>query len=85
MVVVDGKTYLCEVKSSGGSFGIDKLVEVAKRIRPDVVLVAVMSEASLGLDAVMTGLREALEGTGIAAELMTFDTGVLDDSPHLPR
>ena len=85
MVVVDGKTYLCEVKSSGGSFGIDKLVEVAKRIRPDVVRVAVMSEASLGLDAVMTGLREALEGTGIAAELMTFDTGVLDDSPHLPR
>ncbi len=83
--VVDSKVHLCEVKSSGREIQIPPLVNVAKRIRPDVVTLAVMEVSSPRLTTRLDSLKEALIGTGITAELMTLRDENFDDRVYLPR
>jgi hypothetical protein len=82
--VVDGRVHLCEVKSSARDIDIASLVEVAQRIRPDTVTLAVMESASTRLEARLTELKLALDGTGIEAELLTHDASRERDDACLP-
>lgn len=82
--VVDSKVHLCEVKSSGRDIRIPPLVNVAKRIRPDVVTLAVMEVGSPRLTTRFNNLKKALAGTDIAAELITLSDDAFDDGVHLP-
>ncbi len=82
--VVDGKVHICEVKSSGRDIQIARLVIVAKRIRPDVVTLAVMQKDSARLKNKFDELKRELTGTGIAAELMTLSEIAFDDHVYLP-
>lgn len=84
IAVVDGAVYLCEVKSSNQSIDLEKLAELAKRIRPDVVTLAVMASDSPALRRRLSDLEALLAGTDIAAELIALAPQDIDDSPHLP-
>jgi hypothetical protein len=75
--VLDGRVHLCEVKSSAREIALPSLVEVAKRLRPDIVTIAVMDDPAGRLTAKMEELKEALAGTEIETELLT-----LFDNPH---
>jgi hypothetical protein len=70
LAVVDGTTYLCESKSSSGSIDTSKFAEVAKRIRPDVAMLAVMEQESPALNAIFERITQALDRTGIKPELL---------------
>lgn len=84
LVVADGRAILCEVKSSWSiisKWDIDKLVTLAKRLRPDVALFAVM-ENDDKFTAELAAARTELEADGIAFETMIWRGG--DDDPMLP-
>jgi hypothetical protein len=82
--VVDGKTYLCEVKSSCRDIEIPPLVKVASRIRPDIVTLAVMERLSTRLNQKFEELKVALSSSGIACELMVEDDKTFEDNANLP-
>jgi len=86
LVLSDGRAILCEVKSSWHGLrlsDIHALVELAKRLRPNLALLAVM-ENGAGPQAALTVARAELEAVGIAFELLTpGGEGHLDD-PYLP-
>ena len=84
LCVVDGTTYLCEAKSSNGGIDVDKFVDIAKRIRPDVAMLAIMEQTSPALNAVFTSVAHALADTGIKPELLSLQDNDIDDSPSLP-
>ena len=84
LAVVDGTTYLCEAKSSSGGIDVDKFVEIAKRIRPDVAMLAVMEPRSPALNATFERITQALIGASIKSELLVLHCDDIDDSPHLP-
>jgi hypothetical protein len=84
LAVVDGTTYLCESKSSSGSIDTSKFVEVAKRIRPDVAMLAVMEQETPALNAIFERITQALDRTGIKPELLALRGNDIDDSPQLP-
>jgi hypothetical protein len=84
LIVVDGMVRLAEAKASGQRINIVKTAELAKRVRPDVVTLAVMETGSPALMAKVTELQQHLAGTDIAADLMTLQPGDIDDSPVLP-
>ena len=84
LVVSDGVVRLVEGKASGQGIEIDKTAELAKRLRPDVVTLAVMEPRSAALTKKLTDLQQQLAGTDIAADLMTLDAGDIDVSPTLP-
>lgn len=81
--VMDGKVHLCEVKSSGRDIQIEPLIKVAKRIRPDVVTLAVLEAESSRLTAKLEELRTELAGDEIAAELLTLADDDFCDDVHL--
>jgi hypothetical protein len=70
--VVDGLVHLCEVKSSGRDIAISSLVEVAKRLRPDIVTLAVMEEETPRLLAKVKDLETAIADPSIRVELLTL-------------
>ncbi len=83
LAVVDGEAVLCEVKSSWASLrlsDVEKFVSLAKRLRPDVALLAVM-EGGAGPTAELDAAREKLSSAGIKFELLTLDTFRLEDEP----
>ncbi|MCG8694521.1 MAG: hypothetical protein MI806_25215, partial [Minwuiales bacterium] len=82
--VVDSEVHICEVKSSGRDIDIPDLVEVAKRIRPDFVTLAVAEPASRRLNTKLKEIQEALADTGVSAELMTLDDDDFDKDVYLP-
>ncbi len=84
LIVADGITHLCEAKSSGQNIDIPKLVEQARRIRPDIVTLAIMEPESIALRNRLDELRQQLVGTGIDAELITLEDQDIDQSPRLP-
>jgi hypothetical protein len=84
MVVTDGTVRLCEVKTSNQNISIEKLADLARRIRPDIATLAIMEPRSGGTDRRLEQLRQALEGSGIKAEVITLDGNDIDDSPNLP-
>ncbi|MFZ0692875.1 MAG: hypothetical protein WAN51_01775, partial [Alphaproteobacteria bacterium] len=61
-----------------------KAAALAKRLRPDVVTLAVMEAASPTLSAKLSELQQQLAGSHIAADLMTLEPSDIDDSPNLP-
>ncbi len=84
IIVSDGIVRLVEAKPSRRDVDIAKSAELAKRIRPDVITLAVMEAPSPALTAKLAELQQQLAGQDIAADLMTFDTDDIDDSPTLP-
>jgi hypothetical protein len=84
LVVSDGRVYLCEAKASRSDIDVEKIANLAIRIRPDVVVLAVMESSGSALQTMLAQLQERLSGTGIAADLFTLANGDLEDSPLLP-
>jgi hypothetical protein len=84
LVVSDGRVYLCEAKASRSDIDVEKLAKLAVRIRPDVVVLAVMEANGSALQTLLTQLKKHLLGSGIAADLFTLADGDLEDSPLLP-
>lgn len=85
LVVIDGSTIVAEVKSSWTGLrkaDIAALGEIAKRLRPDVALLAVMDTGQQHVDA-LRELHENLAATGVVLEIMTLDTHPLHDDPYL--
>jgi hypothetical protein len=85
MAVVDGKTMLCEAKSSWNrlrSSDIANLVALARRLRPDVALLAVM-EAGAGPTNDLQGAKAQLAVEGIDFEVLAWDGRNLQDGPYL--
>ena len=82
--VIDGEVFLCEVKSSDRIFDINKLVEVSKRLRPDIVILSIMAESNTRIQQRFNELTSFLDGHEIKTELMTFEENDIDDDPSLP-
>ena len=82
--IVDGKVCLCEVKSSDREIRIDALVDVATRMRPDSVILAVFGPGTSRLNSKVDKLAHALRGTGISSELLTLKDGDLESLSILP-
>ena len=83
IVVVDGLVYLCEVKSSAREFCAEKFVEISRRVRPDVALLAVMGDSTPTLVESFQTAKERLAAVDIGAKLMTLQDGEIRDDPHL--
>jgi hypothetical protein len=75
---------LVEAKASGQGIDIVKTSELAKRLRPDLVTLAVMESKSPALMQKEFELQQLLAGTDIAADLMTLEPGDIDESSRLP-
>ena len=84
LVVSDGVVQLVEAKASERGINIAKSAELAKRLRPDMVTLAILEAPSPGLGAKLEELRRQLAGSDIAANVMTLDPDDVDDSPSLP-
>ncbi len=85
MVLLDGRAYLCEVKSSWSALrgaDIEGLVDLAKRLRPDVALLAVMETGGKAQDA-LAKAKADLAAVGIDFEIMTTEDFGDDDNPYL--
>lgn len=86
LVVVDGRAYLCEVKSSWRGLrasDIRDLVDLSKRLRPDVALLAVM-ESGIGLVEEVAAAKNELEAAGIQFEVLLPHSQDQFDTPYLP-
>ena len=82
----DGRAIFCEVKSSWHTLrlpDISDFVDLAKRLRPDVALLAVMEEGT-GPHAELTAATAELAAVGIALELLTPGRDEHRDDPYLP-
>ncbi len=84
LIVSDGIVRLCEAKSSGARINVVKLAELAKRIRPDVVTLAVMEPASALVTRRVAELQQLLNDKNIVVDMMTLQDGDVDDSSTLP-
>jgi hypothetical protein len=83
LALVDGKAIFCEIKSSWRSLRASDLasfVELAKRLRPNHAVLAVM-ENGRGFETEINAARLELEGTQITFELLTPDKYAVDASP----
>jgi hypothetical protein len=84
LCVVDRKVHLCEVKSSDRDVDLESLVNIAKRLRPDVVTLAVMDDASPRLSSRFQELQRELAGTGLECELLTRAAHAFENDAFLP-
>jgi hypothetical protein len=82
--VLDGRVHLCEVKSSAREIALPSLVEVAKRLRPDIVTLAVMEASSGRLTSKMEELKSALADTDIEVHLLTLAENQDWEDAYLP-
>jgi hypothetical protein len=85
LAVVDGESILCEVKSAWRSLRaahIEDFVHLAKRLRPDRAILAVMEKGS-HLDEEMWTAETALKADGIQFELLTLANYSVEDDPYL--
>ena len=82
--VLDGKIHLCEVKSSDRALQIDPLVNVAKRVRPNVVTIAVFQTETKRLTAKLETLKRELSGEDIAVELLSLADNDFHSDVWLP-
>lgn len=83
LAVADGEVELCEVKSSAYDVDIEKIASLALRVRPNRVLLAVMSPPSPTIDAKLNELKQRLAGNEIEAFSMTLGEADFDDSTWL--
>lgn len=84
LCVVDRKVHLCEVKSSDRDIDLESLVNIAKLLRPDVITLAVMDDASPRLSARFQELQRELAGTGLSCELLTRAADAFERDAFLP-
>lgn len=85
LVIRDGKTIFCEVKSSWRGLsirGLDQFVEVAERLRPDIALLAVM-EPGREMGEHLDKAQQRLLRAGINFELLNTDRYQVDFDPFL--
>ncbi|MFU6384518.1 hypothetical protein ACM78Z_26660, partial [Pseudomonas aeruginosa] len=85
LAIVDGESILCEVKSAWRSLRgvhVEDFVRLAKRLRPDRAMLAVMEE-STRLDKELSKARSDLEADGIKFELLTLATYRVHDDLFL--
>ncbi|STR23434.1 Uncharacterised protein [Janthinobacterium lividum] len=85
LVLIDGRTYLCEIKSSWTGVTpreIDGLVSLALRLRPDVALLAVM-EANNSSKRDFSATKEKLAEANIEFEVMAWEEWDADHTPYL--
>lgn len=86
LVVADGRALLCEVKSSWSvttRADLSALVELAKCLRPDVAILAVMEEGRSLADE-LTRAETDLRAAGIEFRLVTKQPDSFLDGPYLP-
>jgi hypothetical protein len=86
LVVMDGQAVLCEVKASWRSLRqahVVDFVSLARRLRPDIAMLAVM-ETGAGPAAQLDQARRQLTDDGIKFELLTPDQYSAQDDPYLP-
>lgn len=84
LCVVDGKVHLCEVKSSSRDISVTSIIDVAKKIRPDTVVLAVLEEKSQRVESKFNEIRITLRLDGINSELLTLKEGDFSRSSYLP-
>lgn len=85
LMVVDNSTILAEVKSSWAGVRISDIAalgDVAKRLRPDVALLAVMDTGRQHV-ARLDALGAELKALNIGLRVMTLDTHPVEDDPYL--
>lgn len=85
LVVVDGESVLCEIKSAWRSLRTDDLtsfVALAKRMRPDRAILAIMEKGGK-LEAEIRAAERELSDASIKFELLTPDTYQPEDEPFL--
>lgn len=86
LALVDGSCYLVEVKNSWRACATDDiraLVDQAKRLRPDVAMLAIM-DSGLKRREQLDMAKAELQEVGIQFELLTADNSDHDDDPYLP-
>jgi hypothetical protein len=84
LIVADGVVRLVEAKASGQGIEIEKTAELAKRLRPNVVTLAVMEATSPTLMRRLSELQQQLNSSDITADLMTLEPRDIEESPILP-
>ena len=85
LAILDGQAVLCEVKSSWHGLRpshITEFVALARRLRPDIALLAVMP-AGAGPTANLTTAQAQLAAEQIKFELLTPAASMQADSPYL--
>jgi hypothetical protein len=86
LLVIDGRVFLCEVKSSWRvlrSSDITDLVALATRLRPDVALLGIMEARGGGPANELQSAKAELSAKGIELRIVTLDGYNLQDGPHL--
>jgi hypothetical protein len=85
LAVVDGRLYLCEAKSSSGldNRQVEQLCSVVTRIRPDVLLIACMDEATQAMRRTVEEMQERL-GAETKVEIIDFKSESLEKDSMLP-
>ena len=76
--VTDGLVRMCEVKQSARQLDpsqVQRFVELMKRLRPDIATIAVMESETAGIREAFQSFESQLVGSGVQAELVTFDEG----------
>jgi len=81
--VIDGAVHICEVKSSDRDIDIDSLIQVARDLRPDGVILAVMDKSSPRLVSTFQALLKELINLDIKGELLTLDNFTYEDDAYL--
>lgn len=85
LVLRDGEAILCEVKSSWSHLrgkDIEKLAVLAKRLRPDKTVLALMDD-NVALARELASAKDDLEKHGIVFDIMRFDASRGRHGPYL--
>lgn len=84
IAVINGKLYVCEVKSSDRDRDFSNFIKVIERLRPDVAMIAIMTPDQGGAAARLRNELQPRMPLGVEFEIMNFQLNDLDDSPSLP-
>lgn len=85
LAILDGEAVLCEIKSAWRSLrtaDLANFLSLAKRLRPNRAILAVMEEGERLHDE-LEDMRKALNEVGIKFELLTPSQCEIDDAPYL--
>jgi hypothetical protein len=85
LVLIDGEAIVCEVKASWSVLrrkDVADLVKLAKRLRPDTAMLAVMEDRA-DMAQELEAARTELAGVGIDFEVLTLREFGLEDDPWL--
>lgn len=84
-IVAGGQVRMCEVKQSARAFDDPEgYAATFLRLRPDIATIAIMEPVSSKIRGAFAKFEAALAGSGVAAELLTFDPDQdIDDRSYL--